>query len=87
MYVVSGLSCSISHVFQKETTHKCRNSENDSENDSEESDSDSDSEELPPNLVAIETPESEDPLLTDKVPGPSEDAGGDVGRAIVGEVQ
>ena len=49
--------------------------------------SDSDSEELPPNLVAIENPESEDSLSTDEVPGPFEDAGGDGGRPTVDEVQ
>jgi hypothetical protein len=48
-----------------------------SEYESQELDSDSDSEELPPNLVAIEDPESEDPLSTDEVPGPFEDAVGD----------
>ena len=44
----------------------------------QESDSDNESEELPP---AIENPESEDPLSTDKVP--FEDAGGDGGRPTV----
>jgi hypothetical protein len=36
---------------------------------------------------AIENPESEDPLYTDKVPVPFEDAGGDGGRLTVDEVQ
>ena len=36
---------------------------------------------------AIENPESEDPLSTDKVPAPFEDAGGDGGRLTVDEVQ
>ena len=43
--------------------------------------------ELPPNLVAIENHESEDPLSTDKVPLPFEDAGGDGGRPTVDTVQ
>ena len=51
------------------------NSDNESEYECQESDSDSDSEELNSNLVAIENPESEDPLSTDEVPGPFEDAG------------
>jgi hypothetical protein len=55
----------------------------DNESESQESDSDSDSEELPPNLVAIENPESEDSLSK----GPFEDAGDDGGRPIVDEVQ
>ena len=63
------------------------NSDNESEYESQESDSDSDSEELPPNLVAIENPESEDSLSTDEVLGPFEDAGGDGGRPTVDEVQ
>uniref|UniRef100_A0A8C7LTA0 PiggyBac transposable element-derived protein domain-containing protein n=1 Tax=Oncorhynchus mykiss TaxID=8022 RepID=A0A8C7LTA0_ONCMY len=64
-----------------------KNSDKESEYESQESDSDSESEELPPNLVAIENPESEFPLSTDEVPGPFEDAGGDGGRPTVDEVQ
>ena len=47
---------------------------------------DIDSEELPPNFVTIESPESEEPFPTDKVSGHSVDAGGDGGRPTVGEV-
>ncbi|XP_045072024.1 piggyBac transposable element-derived protein 4-like [Coregonus clupeaformis] len=57
-----------------------------SDSESESQKSDSDREELLPNLVAIENPESEDPLSTDGVPGSPEDAGGDGGRPTVDEV-
>jgi hypothetical protein len=63
------------------------NSDNDSEYDSEESDYDSDSEELLSKLVPFKNAESEDPLPTDEVPGPSDDGGGDGGRPTVGELQ
>ena len=37
-------------------------------------------------IVAIENPESEDPLPTDEVPGPFGDAGGVGGRLTVDEI-
>lgn len=73
IYVANELSCSISNVFQKETTQKfwrfnkiltmslkVRNQ-----------------------ILTV----TEDPLSTDKVPVPFEDAGGGDGRPIVDEVQ
>ncbi|KAK6304383.1 hypothetical protein J4Q44_G00249690 [Coregonus suidteri] len=81
-----GKSVSLKKLTNVEILEIFVNSDNESEYETEESDSDSDSKELPPNLMGIENPESEDPLPTDKVPGPSEDAGGDGRRPTVGEV-
>ncbi|XP_024002130.1 piggyBac transposable element-derived protein 4 [Salvelinus sp. IW2-2015] len=81
-----GKSITLKQLTNVEILEIFVNSDNESEYETEESDSDSDCKELPPNLMGIENPESEDPLTTDKVSGPSEDAGGDGGTPTVGEV-